>query len=240
MSNHNVVMPSTSSAQTTPERLLDAALRSLEADGPEALKARELTRQIGVSTMAVYTHFGGMPGLVDAMVREGLGRFAAHVRARPPLPDEPLADLISGGLAYSEFALTNPQLYRLIFGLGAGAALRQAAPDFDAGSVWRLPEGEDAFSILLESVERVIEAGEFRRQDARVAAVQVLGTTHGYLLLTIGGFDEEERQRAIGPMAVNLMVGLGADRERTERALARAIEVRAWPGGEPPAGLDAA
>ena len=226
MSDHNDVMPSVSTTQTTRERLLQAAFRRLEQDGPEALKARTLTREIGASTMAVYTHFGGMPGLVDAMVREGLVRFAAHVRARPDLADDPMADLMSGGLAYAEFALANPQLYRLIFGLSAGAPLREAAPDFDAASAWGLPEGEDAFSILLESVERVIEAGEVRRQDARGAAVQVLSTTHGYLLLTIGGFDEEERQRALLPMAVNLMVGLGAEREKTERSLARAIEVR--------------
>ena len=222
-------MPSTSTPQTTRERLLEAAFRRLEQDGPDALKARTLTSEIGASTMAVYTHFGGMPGLVDAMVREGLVRFAAHVRARPDLAGEPMADLMSGGLSYSEFALANPQLYRLIFGLSGGAPLREAAPDFDAGSAWGLPEGEDAFSILLESVVRVIEAGEIREQDARTAAVQILSTTHGYLLLTIGGFDEEERSRALLPMAVNLMVGLGAERESTERALARAIEVR---GGE--------
>jgi AcrR family transcriptional regulator len=225
-----------SSAQTTRERLLDGALRRLEEAGPDALRARALTSAIGASTMAIYTHFGGMPGLVDAMVREGLTRFAAYVRARPPLPGEPLADLISGGLAYAEFALANPQLYRLIFGLSAGAPLRRAAPGFDAGAAWRMPEGEDTFSILLESVERVIDAGEIRRQDARVAAVQILSTTHGYLLLEMGGFDEEERQRAMTPMAVNLMVGLGAERERAELALARALAVREGGGAKPPSG----
>jgi AcrR family transcriptional regulator len=230
-------MSELSTAKGTGERLLEAALRRLEADGPEALKARTLTREIGASTMAVYTHFGGMPGLVDAMVREGMARFAAHVRARPPLPDDPMADLISGGLSYSEFALANPQLYRLIFGLSAGARLREAAPEFDAGATWSLPEGQDTFSILLSSVERVIEAGEFRPQDATTAAVQVLSATHGYLLLEIGGFDQEERQRAVLPMTINLMVGLGADRERAERSLARAVETRGWPGGDLPEGL---
>ena len=230
-------MSDLSTPEGTGERLLEAALRRLEADGPEALKARTLTREIGASTMAVYTHFGGMPGLVDAMVREGLARFAAHVRSRPPLPDDPLADLISGGLSYSEFALANPQLYRLIFGLSSGARLREAAPEFDAGATWSLPEGRDTFSILLESVERVIEAGEFRPQDPTTAAVQVLSATHGYLLLEIGGFDQEERRRAVLPMTINLMVGLGADRERAERSLARAVETRGWPGGEIPEGL---
>jgi AcrR family transcriptional regulator len=219
-------MEEVSRASGVRESLLEAALRRLEADGPEVLKARTLTAEIGVSTMAVYTHFGGMPGLVDAMARGGLRRFAAHVRARPPLPDDPLADLISGGLAYSEFALANPQLYRLVFGLSGGAPLREAAPGFDAGASWALPEGEDTFSILLESVERVIEAGEIRRQDPWTAAIQVLSSTHGYVLLAIGGFAEESMQHVVAPLAVDLMVGLGAERDHAERSLALALSSR--------------
>ncbi len=209
----------------TRERLLEAAFRRLESDGPEALKARTLTAEIGASTMAVYTHFGGMPGLIDEVVREGLARFAAHVRGRVRLDDDPMADLIAGGLAYSEFALQNSQLYRLMFGLSS-SRLREAKPALDAGAIWRLPEGVDAFSILLESVERVIEAGEIRRQDARAAAIQVLSATHGFVLLAIGGFDQEEMQDLPASLGVDLMVGLGADRARTEHSLIRAVESR--------------
>lgn len=202
----------------TREKLLSTAFRTLESDGPHALKARRLAAEIGASTMAIYTHFGGMPGLIDALVREGLSRFAAHVRARPAI-DDPLANLFAGGLAFGEFALANPQLYRLMFGLGDGSAPK-------ARVTWQMEEGVDAFSVLLGSVERVIEAGEFRPQDPREAAVQVLSVTHGYLMLLIGGFVEHELETALEPMSINLMVGLGADREKAERALAEAAAAR--------------
>jgi AcrR family transcriptional regulator len=202
------------------ERLLDAALRILEEEGPQAVQARRVTGEIGASTMAVYTHFGGMPGLVDAMVREGLTRFAAHVRARPPV-EGALEDLIAGGLAYGEFALANPRLYSLMFGL-ADTGRQPAAADTLATK-----EGVDALSVLLESVERVIEVGEIPEQDARAAATQILSVTHGYLMLRIGGFVEEQLRDLMGPLAINLMVGLGADRERAEGALVRAVESRA-------------
>ena len=181
MATITTLCPACQPPRPTRERLLDAAFRSLEKDGPDALKARTLTSEIGVSTMAVYTHFGGMPGLIDAMVREGLARFAAHVRARPPLPDDPMADLISG----------RPRLGRVrarelaalpadIRPLERGAAARGGARA-RRRTAWRLPEGVDAFSILLESVERVIEAGEIRPQDPRTAAIQILSATHGYV-----------------------------------------------------------
>lgn len=217
-------MARVSSRRDTREELLAAGFRLLEEEGPPALQARRLTAEIGASTMAVYTHFGGMPGLIDAMVREGLRRFAAHVR-RSPSTDDAMADLIAAGLAYGEFALTNSQLYRLMFGLGEATRSRGAMPD--AASTWKMDEGVDAFSVLLEAVKRVIEAGEIRAQDPREAAVQILSVTHGYLMLAIGGFIEEELQGLMAPLAVNLMVGLGADRERTERSLARALESRA-------------
>jgi AcrR family transcriptional regulator len=205
----------------TRDDLLDAAMRALEADGPEALRARRLTAEIGVSTMAVYTHFGGMPGLLDAIVREGLARFARHVRQVPRTQD-PLVDLIAGGVAYVEFASQNPQLYRLMFGL-VTPSLRQLAPDLDQAATWQSEEGVDAFSVLLESVERVIDAGDFRAQDPRSAALQILSVTHGYLLLTLGGLVTDETQAVIVPLTVNLFAGLGADPERAERSLERVL-----------------
>jgi AcrR family transcriptional regulator len=204
----------------TRDALLDAALRVLEAEGLHAVQARRVTAEIGASTMAVYTHFGGMPGLLDAMIREGLSRFAAHVRSRPAI-EEPLADLFSGGLAYGEFALTNPRLYGLVFGLADGTR----APD--AAAALATEEGVDALSVLLESVERVIAAGVIREQDARAAATQILSVTHGFLMLQIGGFVEEELRDQMAPMAINLMVGLGAERAAAEGALVRAVESRA-------------
>ncbi|HYF27540.1 MAG TPA: TetR-like C-terminal domain-containing protein [Baekduia sp.] len=228
MADDNAVM---AGPQAGPrDRLLQAAAALLEAEGPEALQARRLTREIGTSTMALYTHFGGLPGLVEALVRQGLARFAAHVRQRAPQTGDPMADLLAGGIAYSQFALANPQLYRLMFGLAGGARMRGLTARVDeAGGPWALPEGQDAFSVLLRSVERVIAAGRIREQDALAAATQVLSMTHGYVLLVIGGFVDDPvaglRDVAF-PMTVNLMVGLGDERSQAERSLASAVAAR--------------
>ena len=222
-----------SASETTEprERLLAAAFRTLEEQGPGALQARTLTSEIGMSTMALYTHFGGLRGLVEEMVRSGLVRFAAHIREHTPETDDPMQELIAGGLAYGENAFREPQLYRLMFGLSDSARLRGFASEAEAaGATWTMSEGIDAFSILLGSVERVIAAGRFRPQDATAAATQILAATHGFLLLAIGGFagDRNEAMRDVMvPLAINLMVGLGDERERVERSLAAAIAGRA-------------
>src|SRR5439155_23623512 len=101
---------------TPRDRLLGAAIGLLDTGGPEALQARKVASEIGASTMAVYTHFGGMPQLVEAVVREGFRRLDERLAAVPRTED-PLADLFALGLAYRAHALENTQLYRLMFGI---------------------------------------------------------------------------------------------------------------------------
>jgi AcrR family transcriptional regulator len=64
------------------ERLVEAGTRLLERDGPEALKARKVAAEIGASTMAVYTHFGGMNGLLEAIIAASFERCGAALASR--------------------------------------------------------------------------------------------------------------------------------------------------------------
>jgi AcrR family transcriptional regulator len=223
------MMTSADTSPSTRDRLVAAALVVLERDGPAALQARTLAGEIGASTMAVYTHFGGMPTLIEAMMRKGLARFAEHTRGVPHT-DDPMADLIAGGLAYGEFAIQNPQMYRLLFGLtDLGRALKLPQ---DAATPWDLTEGVDALSVLVSAVERVVKAGRIRPQDPTTAATQILSATHGFVLLAMSGFiDSHGLQDVMAPLAINLMVGLGDTRRRAERSLAAAIEARTLHSG---------
>ena len=64
-------------------------------------------RRPQTSTMAVYTHFGGMPALVKEIVAEGFTRLDAH-QAAVPHTDDPVADLHDLAMAYRENALAEP------------------------------------------------------------------------------------------------------------------------------------
>jgi AcrR family transcriptional regulator len=219
------MMTSADTSLSTRDRLVAGALTVLERDGPAAVQARILANEIGASTMAVYTHFGGMPKLIEAVMREGLVRFAAHVR-RVPRTADPMADLIAGGLAYGEFALQHPQLYRLLFGLTDLGGVHKFSAD--AATPWDLAEGVDALSVLVRAVERVIEAGRIRPQQPTPAATQILSATHGFVLLAMTGFiDLQGIQDVMFPMTISLIVGLGDTRRRAERSLAAAMQARA-------------
>src|ERR1700722_18270166 len=94
--------------------LLHAAVAILNEDGPDALQTRKVAGAAGTSTMAVYTHFGGMNGLIAEVAEEGLRQFDAALTV--PQTDDPVADLFVTGAAYRRYAIERPHMYRLMFG----------------------------------------------------------------------------------------------------------------------------
>ncbi|MDG9709246.1 TetR/AcrR family transcriptional regulator [Streptomyces sp. DH10] len=95
--------------------LLDRAAHMLRTRQPVTL--RTLVAGTGVSTMAVYTYFGGMDGLRKALRQEGFTHLAAQLAA-VKMSADPVRDLAALGAAYLANALENPDLYRVMFDAG--------------------------------------------------------------------------------------------------------------------------
>src|SRR5438046_8454340 len=89
--------------------LIEAAARLIATEGTAGLTLRRVAEAVGTSTMAIYTHFGGMPELRRAVRQEGFARLAARA-AQAGDSDDPVADLAGLGLAYYEHAMSNPHL----------------------------------------------------------------------------------------------------------------------------------
>ena len=75
---------------------------------------RRIANEAGVSTMNVYSRFGGKDGVVDHLFIEGFTRLADGMRS-VVATDDPLADMTSCGLSYRQFAIDNPTLYSVMF-----------------------------------------------------------------------------------------------------------------------------
>ena len=88
--------------------------------------------------------------------------------------DDPMADLIAGGLACGEFAVQNPQLYRLLFGLTDLGGVHKLSAD--AATPWDLAEGVDALSVLVAAVERVNLQGNAEAQADQIRSSSFLST----------------------------------------------------------------
>jgi AcrR family transcriptional regulator len=120
---------------STADRILSAARTLFAAGGAEAITVRGVAAKVGVTPMAIYRHFAGTDALVDALVLEGLDRWAARlatVRA-----DDPLDWLVAAGDEFLAFALEEPRRFEAAFLIPSSGA-RRFPEDFASG---RSPAG---------------------------------------------------------------------------------------------------
>jgi AcrR family transcriptional regulator len=213
-------------------RLIAASVRRLEESGPEVLQARALTAEVGSSTQALYTLFGGMPGLFEAIVADGFRRLAEHVAAIPET-DDPVADFFAEGWAYGEWALGSPQLYRLMFGHTGGDLRRHAGLEINvSGAIANSPEAQTAINLMVRSMDRVVSSGRIRPVDPVLASGQFLSATHGYVLLAIAGvFTASDGLHVARSTGVNLMVGLGDSPDAAGGSMSAALSSRSTDSG---------
>lgn len=198
------------------DRLLDAATRVLADEGAKAVSARRLAREIGTSTMAVYTHFGSMDDVFTRLWRRGFARFGAALH-EPSLTDDPVADWLAQGWAYRRFALDNPHLYPLMFSEGL-RAIHHGDPA-DAAAAY------STFEALLTRIQRCADAGRWAVDDVLSAGETVWATTHGFCSLEVTGYfglTGRDPKAAFTGGCRRLALGFGDDPIQLERSLARA------------------
>lgn len=183
--------------------LIERAAHMLRIREPVTL--RSLVAGTGVSTMAVYTYFGGMDGLWKAMRQEGFTRLAARLTAVTSTGD-PVRDLASLGAAYLSNALAAPDLYRVMF--DAGFDLEDAAA------------ADETLNSLVRAIERAKEVGRFRRDvDALELATQSWAIGHGLASLVVTGPLPRPVLAHGVPMLTALYVSAGDEAARCRRSV---------------------
>jgi AcrR family transcriptional regulator len=153
--------------------LLAAAHRVLATDGPFGLTVRRVAQEAGVSTMNVYSRYGGKDGLVDQLFIDGFTRMTAQMMSQE-LTDDPMDDLRRCSREYRRFALENPTYYMVMFDT--------IVPD------WRPSDAAEAVAMsalagLAAQIQRAIDAGQIDAVDAHEIAVSFWATSHGVISL---------------------------------------------------------
>lgn len=152
------------------DRLLEVTADLVDRDGPARFSLRQVAAEAGTSTTAVYSLFGGKAELLSAVLDGAFASFGASQRAAAG------GGLLSLGLAYREWALAHPALYRLMFG-GALAAYSDCSPD---------PEVADqSMAPLRDAVASGQAAGELRYGPVDAVAAAIWGQVHGLVSLEL-------------------------------------------------------
>jgi AcrR family transcriptional regulator len=218
------------SVRSVRDEMLHAAVGLLDEHGPDALQTRKVAGAAGTSTMAVYTHFGGMRGLIAEVAEEGLRQFDAALTV--PQTDDPVADLFATGAAYRRYAVERPHMYRLMFGSTSAHGINAPAGNVLALTVTEIEDRVPGFVYVVRAVRRSILAGRITAcspdDDPTVVATaaQFWSLMHGFVMLELAGFyghDGAAVAAVLDSMTSSLFVALGDSRERVAQSQQSAI-----------------
>jgi AcrR family transcriptional regulator len=156
--------------------LLARAGQLLQEEGAAALSLRRLAGDVGTTTRAVYSVFGGKDGLLSAMYHK-MGDTLTRLHDAVPEQEDPTEELRLLCLAYRESVRRHPTLYPLLFG---------RVPGFS-------PKAEDeelarrGFVRVLDVLGRGSERGHFQGRTARDMGHELWALVHGLAILELRG-----------------------------------------------------
>ena len=163
------------------EELLKSAFEHIHNHDVEDLTLKILADKTGTSKSAIYRHFASKDDLIEKLIINGFEQFDNAIS--PILNDRtiPLVDrLYLAGKKYIEFAIENPNLYRLLFGRKFWH-IREKIIDIKNSD-------SSGFGALRSAVEEGQKEGIVKDGDSFTFTVVVWSSLHGLSSLIINGF----------------------------------------------------
>jgi AcrR family transcriptional regulator len=142
----------------------------LEEGGKTELSLRAVARRAGVSPTAPYRHYADREALVSAVAAVGYRELAERLTAAHPAPSTP-QQLARVAVAYVQFALERPALFRIMFGEPC---------DRDNGE-------RVAATAAVSQYVREIARRSFPHADADALATALWALVHGLAFLHLDG-----------------------------------------------------
>jgi AcrR family transcriptional regulator len=185
--------------------LVGAAMDLLEEGGEAELSLRAVARRAGVSAAAPYRHYDDREALVSAVAAVGYRELAERLAAAHPSPSTP-DELASAAVAYVQFALERPALFRIMFGQPCDrdsderVAATAAVSLYVRGIVERTFPQADS-EALATAVWALVHGLAFLHLDGKldaatptVVAERITAAIHALLTATNLGPDAADRQ----------------------------------------------
>ncbi|MBU3061607.1 TetR/AcrR family transcriptional regulator [Nocardia sp. NEAU-G5] len=165
--------------------LIEAGIALAREGGPERVILREAARAAGVSHSAAYRHFADRDALLAEVSRYARNELAAKMRRRVKRARDPRKRLEAVGMAYVDFALAQPGLFRTAFTSHPPTSEAEVADGVGRASGGG--DDSDPFEILGQVLDQAEAAGlmdPHRRPGAEIGAWSAV---HGLASLLLDG-----------------------------------------------------
>ena len=132
------------------EAVLNAAYQLIRREGPHALNARAVAKELGGSTQPIFRLFSGMEELKQAVTELALTTWKDCLRERLLGSAFPYLTI---GMSFLLFARDEPELFKLLF-------MRDRVSDgscTDYNVNWGIPLIEDSVKVDMETARKLYE-----------------------------------------------------------------------------------
>ncbi len=167
--------------------LIAAGIELAREGGPGAVVLREATRHVGVAPNAAYRHFKDRDALLNAvciaamrLLAQRMEDEAAHISIRHGNKSAAIARLNAIGLAYIDFAVTEPGLFETAFAVPRHL---EYATDHEAAG----PSGRTPFQLLSDALDELVSADVLSHERRPNAEYVVWSSVHGMAMLVNQG-----------------------------------------------------
>ena len=147
----------------------------IERDGVADFSISEACKRLGVSTAAPYKHFADKHDILRHVCTSGFDELADAMRhARDGQPSDQVRRISDMGKAYVDFAIANPETFKLMFG---------STPNLKNDEATR-EVGHRCFDVLIAEVSDHIGV-EAESEDGRTLSVMLWSFVHVVASLAI-------------------------------------------------------
>jgi len=168
------------------EEILLAARELLaETQDADAMSIRAVADRVGVSTPSIYLHFADKQALLDAVCGLVFAELDQRMQEAAATTTDPFDGLRLRGMAYAEFALANPEQYRLAMMRMPAVHDAYDTHTYDPFSAEDIVAGP-TYHHLIDAVEACTASGVFAPgTDAQLVATSLWAAAHGAVSLCL-------------------------------------------------------
>jgi AcrR family transcriptional regulator len=157
--------------------LIEAGADILSKQGASALSLRKVAQKAGVSHAAPYAHFADKQALIAAISTEGYKQLYEQIaQVAAQHRSDPLRRFVEASWAYVQFALDEPELFKVTL-----SGLIEKEQDYPAF----VETAKQTFSLVVDIVAQCQQAGILRQGAPDLAAVSVWALIHGFVTLLL-------------------------------------------------------
>ena len=161
--------------QEVRQSILTAARAIARQEGWQSVTIRKVAERIEYSPPTIYEYFESKEDILTELLREGYRQTAAALKAVREVTEDPEQRLLNMVEAYWNFAMSNPELYQVMNGLGG--------VPFDC--LEKPPAAREAFVTTQEALVEWARVKGVDIPDVEGAVEIIRSLVHGLISLTM-------------------------------------------------------